>query len=137
MDDRAKKILDEAYATINRLADLKFVHRGPADDPLLRWSAGMPNPEPTPRPKVLTITEINQMIASALEDHDTIWREVIGRFAGVERKRWRDEITKLKTEFELRIGALMGEVDTLQRRLGSDRGEVIEMPKFLDRRNAG
>jgi hypothetical protein len=136
MDNRAKEILDEAYATIKRLADLKVVHRGPADDPLLRWSSGMPKPQPAPRPKVMTVTEISQMIAAALEEHDTIWREVIGQFAGAERKRWRDEIAKLKTEFEMRIGALLGEVDKLQRGLSDDRGEVIEMPKFLDRRNA-
>ena len=53
MDENARKIFDEAFATLDRTAHIKVEHRSYHDDPLTQWAAGMPKkPEPVPAPTI-------------------------------------------------------------------------------------
>ena len=44
-----------------------------------------------------------------------------------ERQRHRAEVEKLRAEHDLRISALLSEVEKLQRGIGG-RGEVVDLP---------
>ena len=68
MDDRAQKIFDEAFATLDRVAHVTVEHRAHRDDGLLtQHSVNMPEPSSPPLPsRTLTDYEIARMIADAV-----------------------------------------------------------------------
>ena len=145
-NDERQAILDKARANVDRLRDLKVEHRAYDDDVLMRWRAGMPRPAPPP-----TMAEIEQRIADAMADIDSriaaafearAWEheatlEAIGMAFAEERKHGRGElaagIEKLKSEFDLRLSALLQATEKLERGIGGDRGTVIDLPAILPR----
>ena len=107
MDENARRIFDEAFTTLDRVAHVEVEHRSYHDDPLTRWAASMPKPEPQPTPQPRTMTdaeEINQLRAAdwarfvdsrierALAEHDVIRNDEIGKALAAERRRMRGEI---------------------------------------------
>ncbi|MCA1415286.1 hypothetical protein I6F30_29765 [Bradyrhizobium sp. NBAIM20] len=148
MDERAQAILDDARETLARLADVKVERRVHRDDGFSTdWARGMP-----PKPAPPTMAEVEAKIADAVTEletfvrreittakaehqaeHETLWLDVFGAAIAEERKRRRaevgDEIEKLRAELaELRADLTIAKAHA--------RGEVVEVPEFLERRRA-
>ncbi len=90
-------------------------------------------------PSAAETKSIDDRIAAAFEARawlDAARTEAVGQALGEVRKQLRGELAKLKSETDMRISALLAEMDKLKHVSGDVRGEVIDMPKVLDRRNA-
>jgi hypothetical protein len=138
MDERARKIFDEAYATLDRVRDVRVEHRSHHNDPLTRWAAGMPKkPEPEPVHQTRTTDaevqrwerHISDQIAAAINQHRDIWREVMAQALANERKLHRAEIAKL----DLRLSALLAE---LSKKQSIDTAAIIDLPMLPRSRHA-
>jgi hypothetical protein len=145
MDDHAREIFDQARETLARTADVEVVHRSYDDDALTSWRRGMPTERPT------TLADIDAKIA----EHRAVWLEVQARAISHERQLHRAEVAKLREEFaedlaalrsivadirnehDLRISAVLHATEKLERGLGGDRGDVVELPSFIQRRRHG
>jgi hypothetical protein len=120
----------ESLDTLDRIRDVEVTPRAHRDDGLLTsWSRNMP-----PKPPAPTAAEVRQMIRDALAEHaqdvdgkiaaakaehraehSGLWADVYGKMFSEERKRFGAEIAKLRSEHDLRISALLAEVEKLQR----------------------
>ena len=158
--DQRKAAFAEAkarsYQTLARVAHVTVEHRTHRDDGMLtEHSVNMPRKPPPP-----TMVEIEQKIAASLADIDSKIAAALaeqargqqafvdGRIAAAltddnrlnahgkvisdERKRWRAEIEKLRSEHDLRLSALLQATEKLERGIGDDRGNtVIDLPAFV------
>ena len=134
--EERQAILDQARATLHRVRDVRVERR---DHGAEYWERPEPAPAPAPQPHQPTVAEIEALrsqdwarfvdgrITATIAAHDELWRDVHGAVIAEERKRWRTEVEKLRSEHDLRISALLSEVEKLQRGIG-DRSEVIDLP---------
>jgi hypothetical protein len=111
------------------------------------WSAGMLKKEPPPtkaevaqmiadaqatQPKALTLAELSQYQFLTPEAAAT----VIDLVDATLSKEFADGIAKLRDEHDLRIRALLAEIEKLQRGIGGAHGgEVIDLPPVLRSRH--
>jgi hypothetical protein len=120
----------------------EVVHRAQHhdDDGLTSWSRNMPKKAPPPPP--LTVADIERKISDALaEYHEAermrpITREVVAAAIHEIRKQVRAEfaaeIEKVKSEFDLRLSALLQATEKLERGLGGDRAaEIVDLLPVL------
>jgi hypothetical protein len=138
MDENARRIFDEAYATLDRVANVAVEERDFDDDPLISWHRNMPQPEPERRERrasheKLTDAEaqrwqnyIDGKIAAANAERDKIWRDVLGAVVSEVRRQLRSEISA-------EVGSLRADV-TIAKAHAGDRADVVRLPKFLERR---
>ena len=71
--------------------------------------------------------EAENRIAEALPGIATVIHEVRRQL----RREFADEIAKVESQFDLRVSAMLAEVEKRQRAIGGDRGEVIDLPPVL------
>ncbi len=79
------------------------------------------------QPRALTALDVRRMIDDTFLD--PVRLDSHGKLISDERKRWGAEIDKLRSEHDLRISALLGEVDKLQRQNSGDSAAVIDLPR--------
>jgi hypothetical protein len=108
MNEYAKRILDEARATLERIADVKVTQRAHRTDGLLtEWSRHMPRKPPpvtagevkamisdalAAQPHTSTAEETKRLIESALAARDEALLAAVGQVIGETRKQLRTEI---------------------------------------------
>jgi len=133
MDENARRIFDEAFATLARTAHVTVEHR---DHSREYWERPEPKPALVQR-QTLTDSEmlrwqayVSDQIAAALAARDALWRDVHGAVIAAERKRWRAEIANL----ELPVDALTHEatkrqtIEAAERERGDDG--VVDLPQL-------
>ena len=150
-DDEIQAVFAESQRLLEWTEDLKFERRDAlAEDVLEKWDAlrrkSMPA-APSVAPVVRSAAAIEKQrtadwaryvdsrISKALDRHDAIRREAIGRIIAAERKRHSDQIARL----ERQIAAVAGEVTKLRQTVSETKGvpdgaEVVELPQFLPER---
>jgi hypothetical protein len=137
----------ESLEILERTADIEVGHRSHDDDGhLTAWSKTMPpRPKPVPPPTIAEVEAlIDGKISAALATYHEgksmrpLTREVVAAALHEIRKQVRAEfaaeIDKLRSEHDLRISALLAEIEKLQRGLGYRAAEVIDLPPVLSLR---
>ena len=129
-DDEAEhrySIMAEAREKIARLADLKVEYRDHDEDGgyLTPWSRGM-----SPKPRTLSISEVDARIAAAIKRHTETWIEIVALALHHDRKLHRAEIEKLRAEtvdgFAWQDGDVIFDEEQPERR--ANQGKVLDMP---------
>ncbi len=129
MDDRARRILDEARATLARVANIEVEHRDVSKpDPLLEWRAGM-----APAEKTLTADATERKISDATEAQRELLIDVMARGLASERKLHRSEIAKVRAELRKLV---LGDRRLARNELNSQRASLGSDLDRLRTRNA-
>jgi hypothetical protein len=138
IDENARKIFDEAFATLDRTADITVERRDHSGE---YWSRPEPKPAPEPVPQARTLTDseslrwqtyIDNRISAAFEARawrDDARRDAMAEFVAQVRKQLRGEIQE-------QIGLLRADVEIQQKAAERrERGDgVVELPPFIQRR---
>lgn len=151
MDDRARRIFDEARATLERTADIKVEYSIHDDDGhLTSWSRNMPKKPAPPtmaevEAKIAELerkvhellakqaSDLQAVVASEIAEYHTskqmrpVTSAVLQGIAEEILKRDAAEIDKLRSEHDLRLSALLQAVEKLERA----GGDVVELPNPL------
>ena len=137
--DRARKIPDQAHATLQRTAHVRVEHRSHSDDDdvLTRWRDGMPT-----KPAPVTLGDIDEKISAAFEarrwQHDATV-EATGIALGQTRAMLRKEFAADLAEQEQRhhsqmkelrkvLSDLLASTDQLEKSFRLGGAEVINLP---------
>jgi hypothetical protein len=140
-DERKQEILEQAFATLDRLADFKVEQRDldPEDDALLRWDClrrqSQPAPAPPKREPAVMDRDwsawnewVDERIAHAIEHERTLLTEAHGEVIAHERQATRKLIEALRLE-----------LDALRHDFAKQRaiteGDVVDLPPLLRRRH--
>jgi hypothetical protein len=139
MDERARAILDEARAALDRTAHVVVEHRDHDDDDALARYRRAPEPklsaddvtkmirvELAKMPRALTVDDVERVLAAHSVLTPKAAATIIGEVRAELRREFTAEIDRLKSEFDLRLSALLQATDKIERGL-SDRAEVIDM----------
>ncbi|MBR0746196.1 hypothetical protein JQ582_19885 [Bradyrhizobium japonicum] len=152
MDERAQAILDDARETLARIADVRVERRVHRDDGFSTdWARGMP-----PKPAPPTMAEVEAKIADELDkqatelqtfvrraittakaehqaEHEGLWIDVFGAAIAEERKRRRAEVGADIEQLRVELAELRADLTIAK---AHARGDVVEVPEFLERRRA-
>jgi hypothetical protein len=125
MDENARKIFDEAFATLDRTAHIKVEHRSYHDDPLTQWAAGMPKkPEPVPAP---TIGEIEALVDDRISAALANYHEAKS-MRPVTREVLKGLVAGIRAEILTEVGQLRADLTIEKAHSGDRGGEVIDLP---------